>query len=456
MQALKYLVILSAVVGLVLLYLLSSASANSDLFLHNYYGLLAIAGGMALLLTVLVGYQLWQLISKIRNRVFGAALTLRLALFFSLIAILPGVLVYAVSVQFLDKSIESWFDVRVERALEGSLNLGRGALENSLDELTKKGRFIALLLSEKSQDQYVPTLKNLVEDGATQEVSLFNKGGKLLAFATRIPGGAGPDMPDAAMLRQTIKAGVYGFVDAESDKSLELRVLVSFAPAHMAASEVRILQFTEPVPKQISDDEETVQSVYRDYQQRTLSRLGLKRLYAITLTLSLLIVLLSAVSAAFFISNRMSAPLAALAEGTRAVAQGDFSRLHPIRNSDELGMLTVLFNRMTAQLSEAKDMSEQRQQQMEEARTYLESVLGHLSSGVLATDEQFRLRSVNKSAAQILGVPLGEMLGKSFQEIVVQYPLLRTFVRTVEQAFAESTSPEWQRQMERLGRNHTI
>ncbi|HMC13275.1 MAG TPA: ATP-binding protein [Gallionellaceae bacterium] len=453
MQALKYLVFFSAVLGVLLLYLLSSASANSDLFLHNYYGLLAIAGGLALLLTLLVGYQLWQLINKIRNRVFGAKLTLRLALFFSLIAILPGVLVYAVSVQFLDKSIESWFDVRVEKALEGSLNLGRGALENSLAELSRKGRFIALLLAEKSPEQYDSTLRRLVDEGATQEVSLFNKEGKLLAFATRLPGSAAPDIPDATLFRETIKEGVYSFVDAESDKRLELRVLVLLTPAHLMASEVHILQFTEPVPKQISEDEETVQSVYRDYQQRTLSRLGLKRLYGITLTLSLLIVLLSAVSAAFFISNRMSAPLAALAEGTRAVAQGDFSRLHPIKSSDELGMLTVLFNRMTSQLSEAKDMSEQRQRQVENARTYLESVLGHLSSGVLATDEQFRLRSINKSAAQILGVPLSEMLGKSLPEIVAQYPLLRTFVDTIEQAFAESTSAEWQRQIERLGRN---
>jgi len=455
MQAVKYLVILSAVLGVLLIYLLSSAAANSDFFLHNYYGLLAIAGGLALLLSLLVGYQLWQLISKIRNRVFGARLTLRLALFFSLIAFLPGLLVYSVSVQFLDKSIESWFDVRVEKALEGSLNLGRGALENSLAELSRKGRFIALLMSEKSPDQYVATLQRLVDEGATQEVSLFSKNGKLQAFVTRLAGSSGPDMPDEAMLRETATKGIYSFVDAEADKRLELRVLVLLTPPRLPPGEVRVLQFTEPVPKQISDDEETVQSVYRDYQQRTMSRLGLKRLYGVTLTLSLLIVLLSAVSAAFFLSNRMSAPLAALAEGTRAVAQGDFSRLNPIRNSDELGLLTVLFNRMTSQLSEAKDISEQRQLQVENARTHLESVLGHLSSGVLALDEQFRLRSVNKSATQILGVPLSEMLGTALPEIGAQYPLLRTFVRTIEQAFTESTGAEWQRQIDRLGRNGT-
>ncbi|HKB58936.1 MAG TPA: ATP-binding protein [Gallionellaceae bacterium] len=452
MQAMKYLVILSSLVGIVLIYLLSSASANSGLFMHNYYGLLAVAGGLALLLTLLAGFQVWQLASKIRSRVFGAKLTMRLALFFSLIAILPGVLVYAVSVQFLEKSIESWFDVRVEKALEGSLNLGRGALEDSLAELSKKGRFVALLLSQKSPAEYSPTLKLLVDEGATRQVAMFNRNGRLLAFATSLPGNE-PDMPDASMIRDTLKSGVYSFVDAENDKRLELRVLVVLASPRLAPGDARILQFTEPVPRQVSRDEETVQSVYDDYRQRMLSRVGLKRLYGITLTLSLLIVLLSAVSAAIFISNRMSAPLAALAEGTRAVAQGDFSRLNPIRNSDELGLLTVLFNNMTSQLSEAKDMSEHRQQEVENARIYLESILGNLSSGVLATDGQFRLRSTNAAAAQILGEPLADTVGSSLPEISAKHPLLRTFVQAIMQGFAESGGAEWQHQFERMGRN---
>jgi two-component system, NtrC family, nitrogen regulation sensor histidine kinase NtrY len=449
----KYLIIISAITGGILLYLLSSASANTDLFSRNYYGLLAVAGVLALSLTLLVGYQLWHLRNKLKAKVFGAKLTLRLALFFTLIAILPGLLVYAVSVQFLSKSIESWFDVRVEKALEGGLNLGRSTLENSLTELSKKGRFIALLLAEQRPARHASTLLRLVDEGATQEVALFNKKGRLLTFATSRQGVQTPDMPSATMLHEANQKGVYSNIDAMPDNTLLLRVLVSFTSSQRVGGVTRILQFTEPVPKQISSDEETVQAVYRDYQELTLSRLGLKRLYAITLTLSLLIVLLSAVSAAFLISDRLSAPLEALAEGTRAVAQGDFSRRHPVQSSDELGALTGLFNQMTLQLSEAKNTSERQQQQVESAKAYLESVLGHLSSGVLAMDGEFRLRSVNASAAQILGVPLLEMEGVSLHEIASQYALLRPFTAAVFEAFAESTGGEWQRQIERISKN---
>lgn len=446
----KYLIILSTVVGGALLYLLSKASANTELFSRNLYGLLALAGVLALSLAALVGYQFWQLRRNIKAQVFGAKLTLRLAVFFVLIALLPGVLVYGVSVQFLGKSIDSWFDVRVEKALEGGLNLGRSSLDNALKDLGKKGKFIAMLLSEQEPGQHTVTLNQLVEDGAAQEVAIFSTTGKLLSFAAS-DNKIVPEIPDPAMLRQALKQGSFSLVDSLPDNSLILRVLVPIASMQLSGG--RVLQLVQPVPKQISDDADTVQTVYREYQELSLSRLGLKRMYGLTLTLSLLVVLLSTVSAAFYISHQLSAPLAALAEGTRAVAQGDFSRQHPVKSRDELGVVTGLFNQMTLQLAEAKNMSERQKQQVEEAKTYLESVLAHLSSGVLVVDERFRLKTVNSSAAEILEVPLQEMLGTPLQEIAAQHALLRPFIESVEREFTESGHDEWQQQIERVSRN---
>jgi PAS domain S-box-containing protein len=446
----KYLILISGLVGALLLYLLSSASANTDLFSRNYYTLLALAGLLALCLSALVGYQLWQLRRKIKEQVFGAKLTLRLALFFSLIAILPGLLVYAVSVQFLGKSIESWFDVRVEKALEGGLNLGRSSLENGLQDLAKKGKFIALLLAEQPGDRHAGTLHRLIDEGTAQEVTLLNMKGKILALVTS--NNSLPDLPDVKMLRLALKQGQFNVVDTLPDNTLVLRVLVpvnSVSPS----SEMRILQLIQPVSNQLAADTETVQSVYRDYQELSLSRLGLKRLYSITLTLSLLIVLLSAVSAAFFLSARLSSPLAALAEGTRAVAQGNFSGNYPVQSRDELGSLTGLFNQMTSQLSDAQKLSEHQQRLVNKSKAYLESVLTHLSSGVMVVDEQFRLRSANTSAEQILGVSLLDFHGMALVTLSVQYKLLRPFTEAVLQGFAESAENEWQHQIERMSKN---
>lgn len=447
----KYWVIVNGIIGAFLLYLLSSASANTDLFSHSYYTLLALTGMLALGLATLVVSQIWQLRIKLKQQVYGAKLTLRLVTIFSLIAIIPGLLVYAVSVQFLGKSIESWFDVRVEKALEGGLNLGRSSLDNGLEELGKKAQFVALILAEQETGRHNATLARLIEESGTQNAAIFGRNGKVLAFA-----GAKkqvwPEIPANETLSLARQQGKYGLIDILPDGRLILRVLIPMQSA-LWPDERRTLQFVQLVPKQLADDAETVQAVYRDYQELSLSRVGLKRLYGVTLTLSLLIVLLSASSAAFYLSEQLSAPLAALAAGTRAVSQGDFSGNYPVHSRDELGALTGLFNQMTRYLADAKHLGEQQQLQVERAKAYLESVLANLSSGVLVVDGQHRLRSSNSSADQILGAPLQEMAGMTLSEIAAKNVLLRSFIETVVQGFGESSPQEWQRQMERMSKN---
>jgi PAS domain S-box-containing protein len=388
---------------------------------------------------------------KLKEKVFGAKLMLRLTIFFSLIAILPGLLVYSVSVQFLGKSIESWFDIRVEQALEGGLNLGRNSLESGLTEVGKQGQLIALILSGKTTEQYKSILEQKDVKNETQEITIFDKNSKQIISNSRNK--IYPDkIPDQQMIKEAIQKGRYSMVDVLPDNQLIWYALVPIKQSSTNGREL-VLRLIQPVPPQFSTDAETVQEVYRDYQELTLSRLGLKRLYGITLTLSLLIVLLSAVSAAFILSSRLSSPLAALAEGTRAVAQGNFSGNYPVQSRDELGALTGLFNQMTAQLSDAKKLSEQQQSQVENAKGYLENILTHLSSGVIVVNDEFKLQLVNTSAEIILGVSLRDKKDKSLSEIVTESILLGPFANSIISAAKESEGNDWLRQIERVSRN---
>lgn len=447
----KYLILFCGIAGAVLLFMLSSINADTDLLSRNYYTVLTLTGTLAVGLFVLVAYQFWQLRMNLKLKVYGAKLTLRLAAFFVLIAVLPGVLMYAVSVQFLGKSIESWFDVRVEKALEGGLNLARSTLQNGLEELTKKGQFVAMIVADQDPSRNSETLARFIAEGNVQEAAVFGSNGKLFAAVGKRRNSK-IEAPTTAMIKEAWGRGSYSSVDALPDDSLMLRVLVPIRST-LWPEERRVLQFAQPVSKQLAADAETVQSVYGDYQQLTLSRVGLKRLYGITLTLSLLIVVLSAVSAAFFFSAKLSAPLAALAEGTRAVAKGDFSSSYPVQSNDELGGLTALFNQMTSQLAAAKHLGEQQQRQVEDAKAHLESVLAHLSSGVLVLDEQLNLRSTNASASQILGVSLQELNSKNLQTLWNDHALLRPFLDAVSQGLATAQEAAWQRQIERISKN---
>jgi len=143
-RGMQFLIVLVLTLGAVMLYVLPGASANTPWFSSDLPLLLGLGVGVVLILMLVVGYQLMLLRRRLHARVFGSKLTLRLVLLFALVAVLPGALVYGVSVQFLARSIESWFDVRVEKALEGGLSLGRANLENMLKELRRKADSMAL------------------------------------------------------------------------------------------------------------------------------------------------------------------------------------------------------------------------------------------------------------------------------------------------------------------------
>ncbi len=178
------------------------------------------------------------------------------------------------------------------------------------------------------------------------------------------------------------------------------------------------------------------------------SRQSLKRLYAVTLTLTLLLALTSALGLAVVLSERFSAPLGLLAEGTRAVAQGDFTRRQPVTSRDELGVLTESFNTMTAQLAEAHQKTEESRRATETTRAYLESILGNLSAGVLAFDDRYRLRTANASAAVILQQPLTELTGTALSEWGRKLPALAPFAEIVADGFRSSRDAQWQKQSE--------
>jgi nitrogen fixation/metabolism regulation signal transduction histidine kinase len=444
----KYVIVIGVGLGMVLLFLLATAGANTEFFERRYRLLIALNIIIVLFLMVIVGYLLWRLAGRLKARKFGSRLAFRLLLFFSLMAIIPGALVYTVSVQFLGKSIESWFDVKVDRALEGGLNLGHTMLENLLAELRKKARSAALTLSEPTISP-VLTLNKLLTQSEIQEATLFNQDGKVIAFANVDNTALFPDKPSTSVMRHIRAQKAYSAIESIAEKGLYLRVI---SPVNVLSldEDIRVLQLLQPVPQQLAKDAETLQAGYRDYQELLLSRQGLTRLYSVTLTLVLLLSLLSALAAAFLLSERLSAPLSMLAEGTRAVAQGDFSRRHLVQSNDELGILTDSFNLMTQQLEEARAAAQHNQQRVESARAHLESILANLSSGVLVFDDNLCLNTANRSAEQILQIPLISLDGSTIDGCVEKEPQLRTLVTEIQEGFQLAKSGEWERQITRF------
>ena len=442
----KYIVLISAILGGALLYLLSHASGNAAVSGEYYTVLLSLNLVLVAALVVLICFQLVRLYKQMRSRVIGSRLTLRLLGAFALMATLPGLLVYAVSVNFLTRSIESWFNVRVEAALEGGVHLGQSALDAMLADLKKKGDNMSLNLAFQPLNTQISVLNDLREKSGVQEAVLLTMQGKIIAFSSSDPASFLPETPSLTQLRQALQKD-FAVIEPIAGKGLYLRVL---APVTMndIGGEAHIIQLLQPVPKQLSNTAEAVQAVYQDYQELSLSRESLKQVFALTLTLVLMLSMLSAVSIAFVLSRRLSAPLSVLAEGTRAIARGEYETVLPVQTHDELGILVQSFNSMTRRLGDATQAAERSRANVEEARVYLETILAHLSSGVLALNEKGELRTYNLAASNILGVVLGHFANHPFEKLGQEFPALMQFANEILAQSHSKAGAEWQTQME--------
>ena len=462
---LRYVFVVGAAVVSILLFLLASASENSASFDRHYPWLFGLNALAAVALLMLVAMLLVRLYKRYQRGVFGTRLTARLVLLFAIIGILPGAVIYTVSVQFVSRSIESWFDVRVESALEAGLNLGRTALDSSLTDLAAKARSTALELSDLSDATLITQLSHLRENGPTLEATVFNSNGAVLAsIGTRL-GQLVPDQPTTAMLRQA--RGSRGFTGIESASEsdaggLRLRVVVAVpAPAAALAdaltlqNESRYLQFLQPVPTSLATNAEALRAAYSEYQERSIARTGLRKIYLVTLTLTLLLAIFGAIASAFIIATDLAQPLLMLAEGTKAVAEGDLSPRPGVTSSDELGTLMQSFNNMTHQLFDARDAVERNRSELENAKAYLESVLANMSAGVMVLDSQFRLVTCNDSVERILHHDFAPHMGTALSDI----DGLQGFAGVITGAFSsqnaqsaavgsETGQRHWQRQIE--------
>lgn len=457
--SLRLALVVAVVSAIALLGMLVWSTVNASRFAQYYEVLLGlnIVLALALIFWVLIlTIRLWR---QIRRRQFGAKMTARFAWYFTLIGIIPGALIYVLSVHFLSKSIESWFNVRVDSALESGLNLGRAALDQQLDEVKKQANHLVAGLDGTPNGSAI-MLSTLRESYEMKEVMVFTSSGRLLAFSSSDYALLLPDLPPPQVINQLRVAHEYAAVEVDENSpgemGLQLRVILPLVSNESSLTQYgvnpdkRWLQVIQPVPEKLARHANLIQQGYNDYQELGLSRVGLRKLYSLTLTLALVLAVFAAVVAAFALSRRLVRPLLTLAGGTQAVGVGDYRPLPEMASSaDEVGQLTRSFNAMTRQLEEARRMVENNKRQLERSNVYLESVLSHLSAGVLVFDENFSLTRFNEGAQRILQIDLLELMGHRLDE----FEPIQAFATHIRNAFAshvavESEREHWQQQFE--------
>lgn len=446
---------LAVLSGLLLaaLLMMHAATQNSALF-GQVYSLLLLVNvlGIVLLLGMIL-LNIYRLAEQYRARVLGSRLTLRLLVMFVLLSVLPVTVVFFFSIQTLNRGIDNWFDVKIERALDDALLLGRSALEATKQDLVKNAQTMSQELELIPADArgartLLSALNNLREQYGVNELTLFSPDGKILASAVDIAPESGtfvPNRPRDTILAQVRQGLAYANLDATGKSGLQLRVVVPVYGREVG-SPVRVLQVLQTLAPRYAKLGESVQTAFADYEKLVYLRGPLKFGFTLTLSLVALLTMLVAVWAAIFSARRVVAPIRDLAEATRAVAEGDYRKQIPVTSRDEIGILVESFNEMTRRIHRAQTQSKRSQEEAELQRAYLETVLTHLSSGVLSFDARQLLTTHNAAAGQILGADLKAGEGRPLAWIRETYPYLEEFVGNLAQAF-DADQPEWQAQM---------
>jgi nitrogen fixation/metabolism regulation signal transduction histidine kinase len=467
----------------VLLLVLALASGNSPAFERNYPMLLFLNGVIAVVLLLLVTWLSLRLARRVRKGRFGARLMTRFALAFALIGVAPGVMVYLVSSLFISRSIESWFNVQVESALNSGFELGRAVLEAQLDELKSRAPAIAADLADTPPSEQIRKLDQLRERAGADELRWVTAAGRLIGASTAGAGRLMPPLPTPSNLQEEllreelrhVPAGGLAVIEGDEEATEpgggpRTRVIVpvpqpsppqlrgTASPPALTGGGLRLpepaihfyepsfLQLTRYVAPGMAANARALRKGFGQYQELSLSRVGLQKMYRLTLTLTLLLAIFAAIASGVMLAGSMTAPLIELAAGTRAVSEGDYRAVREFRGNDELNVLTRSFNEMTRQLSDARETLQARSRELETARGFLQRVLSNLSAGVIVLDADSRIVTANLGAGRILGRSLDHCVGDRLSDV---HPQLAEQVANAlrDHSLAATPKDSWQRQM---------
>ena len=425
-------------VGLVLLFLLTQATTNRDMYERNYTGLFVLNVVVAVLLLLVILWIAYRLLNRLRRGRFGSRLLVKLAAIFALAGFAPGLLIYVVSYQFVARSIESWFDVEVEGALEAGLNLGRVTLETLSNELGGKARAAATQLADTPDVSMALQLERTREQLGASDLLLWGASGQLVAAAGQSRYQLSPEKPSPQQFRSARSQRSVTWTEGLDDvvpgvsPGAKLKALVLLSGTTVGTlAEQRYLLVAQALPPPLVANALAVTKANREYQERALAREGLKRMYIGTLTLTLFLAVFGAVLLAVVLGNQIARPLLLLADGVRQVAAGDLTPKMSLQGRDELDGLTRSFAQMTQQLADARLAVESSMGQLDASRANLQTILDNLTAGVVVLDAQGHILSSNPGATRILRVPLAAHVGKRLSDM----DGLTTFANHVQAQF---------------------
>jgi two-component system nitrogen regulation sensor histidine kinase NtrY len=389
---------------------------------------------LLLLLIFLVVRNLLKLVTERRSRILGSKIRTRLVLAFVTLSLVPTILLFLIAYAFMTTGMDYWFNIRIERSLQDSLDVGRAYYQASQK---------ATLVYARQIGQDLSQIPGLTENHPSPKVlEYFQDKKKEYGLAWM-----GIFLPDLKKVFQEVSLEPFARFFNEPSLSLVQKGLISreisdvqSTPAgdfFLAGVPVRgglasdtpaaVVVVATYFPKSLMNKMETISAGLEGYRQMQMLKNPVKFIYLIILSIVSLLIIFSATWFGFYLAKGITGPVQKLAEGTFRIAQGDYNFSIDLPSKDEFGLLVDSFNKMTSDLRRSREEIDRTTEELRRSneeinrrRRYMEIVLTHIGSGVIAIDAQGRLTTMNHAAQEMLGLQAEKALGRFYQEILGQ------------------------------------
>ena len=436
------------------LLLIADATRNETGFERLHHWLLPFNLFLLSVFLVLIVFNVVRLVLQVVRQKPGSRLTLRMLVMFVLLAILPVGIVYSFSIWLLQEGVDSWFDVDVEQVLQDSVDLSRSSLDLHMRKLLQETEPMIAELAGTTAEDAPLVINDLMRRSDMAEIVLFDQNSQIIASGGEMGATMMPQLPGETVMRMVSQGETYVGLDPMRESGMHVH-LVFPVPTDPLGSGPRMVQVMYPISGHISNLALNVQEGFSKYNQLRFLRTPLKRNFNLILTLVLLLGVLFAVWAAFYSARRLAAPIRDLAQGTQAVAAGQYHKKLPVEEQDDLGMLVASFNQMTEQLALAHDEAKSSQRLIDSQRLYLQTILENLSSGVISLDPDRVIRTVNPTASLILGEDLNRFVGRNLSQLPEGDENARRFFEQIE-PLMQSSAGHWQTDIKLADEGETL
>ena len=385
-----------------------------------------------LLLLVLLFRNLVKLGFEHRQKGIGARFKLKLVLAFLSLALVPSILIFIIASNFITTSIEGWFKPQVERPLDQALEVAQTYYQTLEATALRHGRFMARvveregLMAETQREPLEAFLGEQRDRLALSAVTLFNRKG---AEVLHVRDPAIGDVGTRAIAQGKIAQGLGGqevttVQELDSGDMIQAVVPVRDLDREVIGS----LVVSTHVAQRLENRLRGISQAFQEYKQLKLLKNPIKGIYILLFLLMTLIIVFSATWFGLYLARGITEPIQMLAEGTREVAAGNLDYKVQARADDEIGILVDSFNQMTSDLASSKAKLETayadlqaKHGEMEMRRSYTETVLGAVATGVVSLDPAGRITTINGAAERMLGIPEHSAQGLS-ASVVLRRP----------------------------------